>query len=484
MSTRTMEARAIITARDGTGRVFQQIAGKMRGLDRSSAAMNHRMASTSAAMGTMFAGVSRFLAPAAFAYGAKRSVDNFAQLETAITKLGVTAEASDRDVAQAMETFRRQGPPLGATAQQMADAAQVFSAAGLDFNTAVAAVPGTVKAAKAAGGGIDDLSGAGVAAMQQFGFTADRLERAFEIMAQGGKVGRVELKDMARLMPLAGAGAKRLGLNSEQGLAKTVAALEIIRESVGTADEAATIWQNVVQKTFSSETQKNFAKAGVNLEKSIKTGAKKGQDALEVLLDETWKLTKGDPFKIAKLFPDQQAQLGIQTLLQQRGKFVQTTAGILKDSTGVIQRDYERMAKTTEETFARLSSSFDRAIGKLGQSLAPAAGGLADTITKFLDEVDKGNTSVQRLLTYYNALLEGGGPKAEIDSPAEGINKWADETWGKYTPHALFNSYFGATGDEARRKGRSAGLDAEVERENAALTDRVPRRGVRAPVLG
>src|SRR3954451_9379118 len=220
MSDKTMTATAVISAKDATGNVFGQVASKMRKLDQQARAVGKNMAPAAMAPQTNAANMlsaslmigmpSRFIAPAAMAVAAKKSVDNFNSLETSMTKLGVTAEASDDQVQKAMQAFRRQGPPLGVTAKEMAEAANQFVAAGLSFDESVKAVQPAVKAAKASGGEVKDLSDAGISAMQQFGFQANNLERAFEIMAKAGKLGRVELKDMAKLMPTVGVGAKRL----------------------------------------------------------------------------------------------------------------------------------------------------------------------------------------------------------------------------------------------------------------------------------
>ncbi|GHE50998.1 hypothetical protein GCM10019059_07730 [Camelimonas fluminis] len=332
--------------------------------------------------GALAAGV---IGPAVTAYAGKQAVENWADLEMAVTRVGITAEASSGQVAAALKLFRDQGPAMGMVAKDMAGAADQFVAAGLDFETATSSVPATVRAAKASGGATEDLASAGIAAIQQFGFTANTLGRAYDIMAKGGKEGRYELRNMAKDLPSVGAGAKRLGLSGEVGLAKTVAALEIIRDSVGSADEAANRWENVSQKAFSEDTSKRFAKMGVNLEDEIKKGAKNGIDALQVLLVNTEKLTKGDPFKMAQLFGDMQVLEGMQAMVKNLPRLASLTKTILNDSAGTIENDYKRIADLTRQSMDRMGASFDRMAGNIGQSLSKVVVPAMDHISDVLE---------------------------------------------------------------------------------------------------
>ncbi|MFY9291396.1 MAG: phage tail tape measure protein [Methylorubrum rhodinum] len=445
-------------------------------------------------------GAAPIVAPYLVGAEVKRELRTYADLEKAVTSLGVTAEATDAQVKAATETFRREGPGLGVDAKEMARAAEMYVAAGLDFDTAVNSAAKTVKASKASGGTLEDLTSAGIAAMQQYGFTAKNLERAFDLMAKGGKEGRYELKNMAADLPSVGAGAKRLGLDGEKGLAKSVAALETIREVVGSPEEAANRWENVVQKAFIQETQKNFKKMGINLEKEIKDGAKKGKDALDVLLDATERATKGDEFKIAALFNDSQAMQGMQALLQNRKKLNDLTAKIMSEAAGTIARDFERVSKTTDEGFKRLSASIDRATGRMGEALAPMAGKIASEIEEALDRIDKGQTLLSRWEAERRARETAAGRDPDADRKQYEADQREIQAHVDDFEKRVFGNKRGLRGvlfpeqseiDEAVRKAREAGLkeraDAERSRAEAAAQARNRqlgqelRQGYRAP---
>ncbi|MGV2980679.1 phage tail tape measure protein [Camelimonas sp. ID_303_24] len=405
MADKVMTAEARITASDRTGGVFAKLARQMgmmsssaralsgtRFANAGAAAMGRQMRMAekmNASMTALAPMAARYIGPAAAAYGATKAVRAYADVEMAMTRVAITANATDQQATKALQSFRTQGPAMGVTAKEMASAADIFVAAGLEWDTAIGSVPATVKAAKASGGTISDLTGAGVAAIQQFGFTANTLGEAFDLMAYGGKMGRYELNSMAKDLPSIGAGAKQLGLTGAAGLAKTVAALEIIREYTGTSDEAANRWENIAQKAFAPETIKNFKKFGIDLEKRIKEGAKRGVDGLQVLLEETMKATGGDRFKVGQLFGDAQVLQGMMALLPNLRRLADDTSKIRTNSAGTIDQDAARVAKTADAAINRMSASFDRLMGLSGELLSKVAVPVMDTASDIIESPNK-----------------------------------------------------------------------------------------------
>ncbi len=231
----------------------------------------------------------------------RKAVKTFEDLETAAKALAITADKTDAEVAQVVERFRQLGPSLGSSAKDMVEAAQTFVAAGLDFDTAIAAVPPSVKAAKASFGEIADTAKAGVAAINNLGISAEELPEAFDRMAKAGKEGNVELKNLARILPSVAASGANLGLKGLSGLTDVVAALEILGKVTATPDEAANRVENLFQKATADETVRNFQKVGeamgksIDLEKEMEAGAARGETKLAVLLRLTKELTQAIP---------------------------------------------------------------------------------------------------------------------------------------------------------------------------------------------
>ncbi|ACK50478.1 phage tail tape measure protein, TP901 family [Methylocella silvestris BL2] len=320
---------------------------------------------------------------------AKEAVGNFAELEDRVTSLGITAEATDGQIKGAMKSFREFGPQYGVTASTISEAAEKYVAAGIDFNQAIAGTPAAIKAAKASGASLDDVVNSGIASIQNLGIHAEKLDRAFDIMAKGGKLGSFELKNMARELPAVASRAKALGLTGETGLTKLVAMLETTRKTSATGEEAANNLLNLLDKITSADTTKSFKKKSVDLEKVLKDGAKHGVDYVTTMLGLVEKMTAGDPFKIAALFPDRQAREGIMALLKFKDFYQDTVAEINATAIGTNTADLDRRLETTKSKVDRLGAAWDVFTGRLGEAIAPALTPMIEQATKLLAELEK-----------------------------------------------------------------------------------------------
>ncbi|WP_374308115.1 phage tail tape measure protein [Methylocella sp.] len=330
--------------------------------------------------GTMLAAGAALggMLPAALGVGgagllAKRALDAYASLEAKTMSLGVTAEATGAQVRAAMENFRELGPQFGATADDVSGAAEKFVAAGLSFKDAVAATPAALKAAKASGAELDDIAEAGVASMQNLGIAADKLDRAYDVMAKGGKLGSFELKNMARELPGLASRASALKLYGEQGLTQIVAMAETARRTAPSGAEAANNLVNFFDKILSPDTAKHFKDQGVDLQRVLEENAKRGVDYVTTTLRLVEKMTNGDDFKISKLFPDKEARNAVKALLAFKGEYLGAVAEMNRSAIGTNVEDLSRRLGITKEKIAQVASAWDVLLGRLGEKLAPAA---------------------------------------------------------------------------------------------------------------
>ncbi|MDB5596258.1 MAG: phage tail tape measure protein family [Hyphomicrobiales bacterium] len=441
MAVKTIETKAIISASDRTGSVFAGIVGKMRSLQMQSDSVSKSIGRTTQvaarAQATRASGImagGQALVGAVAAYGVvgqmKESVRTWADLEAAVTRLGNTGEVTDDKIKQAIGDFRKLGPAMGMTAKQVASAAEIYVAAGIDFDKAIEATPAALKAAKASGADLNDIASSGVAAMNNLGIQAGGLDRAFDIMAKGGKLGSFELKNMARELPAVASRAKALGLVGEEGLTKIVAMLETTRKTASTGEEAANNLLNFFDKIVSQDTTKHFKKMGINLEKELKAGATKGKDYIQTTLELVEKVAGTDPFKIAQLFPDRQAREGIMALIKFKDTYRSTVAELKANSIGTNTRDFDRQMKTADEQINKLSSSWDRFRGNVGERigvpvLLPIIQKLNETfdlIRKYEDKQAKGDNGPSDGQKRFNSFMNGS-----FNRPGAGTSKGFNE---------------------------------------------------------
>ncbi|MDT3687076.1 MAG: phage tail tape measure protein [Pseudorhodoplanes sp.] len=373
MAVRVMEASAVISAHDRTGNTFQRIAAKMKALESGAAALGRRSAMIDRATAatergsTVIAGAaSRLLAPAALGYAATRAFRRYAETEMAITRIGITADATDQEIKALHRSLRDLSANTGKPFDEVAEGLNQLVTGGLDLPQAMPAMPAIVRTAQAAGAEVRDIAQSSLALSQALGIAADRMQDAFDIMVEGGKAGKFELKDMARYFPSIAPAAAAVGMKGEEGLKRIVALLQVIRNGTGTVEEAASSVSNIFAKMESEETAKRFQKFGIDLRAEMKKGRKEGRDLLEVFTDLTSRALGGDLSKIPQLFSDMEFARGMRALLSYRDMLGEVLSRLEK-AKGATGRDFDRVMTRSQISINRLSESWDRATESFGR---------------------------------------------------------------------------------------------------------------------
>ena len=265
------------------------------------------------------------------------------------------------DIGQKAELTREQSAAMGVNllkaaqaANQLPDALQAgvdtLAGFGMDPRKAVAMMTPIGRAATAYKAEIADLSAAAFAASDNLKVPVDQTARAIDIMAQAGKSGAFEIKDMAQYFPTLTAGYQALGQKGTGAVADLAAALQIARKGAGDSASAATNVANVLQKITSPATIRAFSKMGVDLPQALKRMYAEGKTPLEAIAELTNKTLNGDLSKMGFLFEDAQVQQGLRPLIQNMEEYrrIRTEAG---SASGVTDRDFaDRMSDSAERT--------------------------------------------------------------------------------------------------------------------------------------
>lgn len=370
--TRTIEARAILSAADKTGSVFDRIAAKIGRITSAAAAANRSAAATSrAVMATerssavaaraqrsVVAASARVLGPAAAVYGSTQAVKRFGETDLAVTRIGITADATDAQIENLQKSLRELAYEGGKSFNEVREGIESLITGGMNLDKAMPALPAIIKTAQAAGAEVKDIATTTLSLDQAMGIATNKMQSAFDVMVTGGKAGKFELKDMARYFPSIAPAAAAVGLKGEAGLKKIVAVMQTIRQGTGTTEEAASSVQNIFAKMESEETTKKFQKFGIDLRKEMDKTRKEGGDLLETFTRLTEKATKGDLSKIPQLFTDMEFARGMRALLTYKDTLKEVSAELEKAG-GSTMRDFERVTKRPQIAIDRLVESFD-----------------------------------------------------------------------------------------------------------------------------
>ncbi|TCK28999.1 TP901 family phage tail tape measure protein [Ancylobacter aquaticus] len=313
------------------------------------------------------------------AIGMRAAITSFAELERTMTRVGITAGASAGEVKTATADVGTIADKVGVPLDQVVSGLEALVAAGRSLPEAMAFLPAVVATAHAAGAQTADIASTADALATSFKIAGSQMQAAFDILVQGGNLGKFELRDMARYLPSLAANAAAVGLRGEEGVRKLVAMLQVMRSQMGNSEEAASSMSNIFAKMESQETAKRFMKFGVNLRKEMAQARREGKDLLEVFIDLAAKATKGDLSKIPQLFSDMEFARGMRSLLAQREEVGRIEAQ-LKNSAGSVAGALSQLSGDTMTELDRLSNKWDDFVREIGALTAAPGVGLMEGI--------------------------------------------------------------------------------------------------------
>ena len=249
-------------------------------------------------------------------------------------------------------------------------------AAGMDPSAAVEMLKPIGRAATAAQGDILDMAIAIEAGFSKFGIAPAEAAKSLDIMAQAGKRGKFELKDMAGYFESLTAQADSLGIKGQAGMAQLAAAAQISRRASGDAASAANNLGNFLGKLNAETTAKNFQEMGADLGK-LKEEARASGDYIGYMATAIQKLTAGDSEKIASLFPDMEAGKFIQRMVKDLGDYKDIFADSMQ-ANGVVAEDFKTQMQSTAAQMDKL---------KIGATASAGEGGALRGIMDALNDL-------------------------------------------------------------------------------------------------
>lgn len=406
----TIEAKAILSAADKTGGVFASIAAKIRGMNAAASAANRSAVASGAAVAAAHRGnagiaakvggmsdaalmaASRIAAPAAIAVAAGKAVKRYADVDLAMKRIGITADASDEEVGKFQKTLRETASANALSFDSVKGGMESLIAGGMELGQANKVIGAVAKTAQASGSDVAEMATTVLSLSQNAEVGADKMQVALDSLAKAGKEGKFEFKDMARYLPSILPAAAAVGTKGVEGVQNMAAALQTMRLGAGTSEEAATNMQNVLSKMNSTETAKKFKKMGVDLESSMKKAKTEGKDALETFVELTDTATKGDLSQLPKLFQDMQVQAGMRAMMMYRKEYDKFKASI-KNSGGTIDKDLARVLDSPAAKMAQMAQSADRLVTSIGGGLVAAMNAASNAGSKLFGGEGKGGAA-------------------------------------------------------------------------------------------
>lgn len=293
------------------------------------------------------------------------------------------------------------------SAAEIAEGMDVLAGMGANRSDSLEMLKPIGRAALAYKASIADLSQAGYSALSNLKVPANQFGKALDAMAEAGKAGAFELKDMAQYFPELGAGYQALGQTGVPAVADLAAALQVVRTGTGDSSSAATNLSNILQKMNAPLTQKNFAKMGVDLQKELKKATKLGMSPIEAITEITNRTLKGDMSKLGYLFNDAQVQQGMRPLLQNLQMYRDIRKQALS-AQGSVEEDYQRRLQTGGAAAARFRNAIESIKLAIGAALLPVLASTVEKIVPFINafsDFAARNPGVTRAIVLTTAAL-------------------------------------------------------------------------------
>ena len=305
------------------------------------------------------------------------------EFEYKLQLIGNTANMTSAEIARLSADIMASSKATNQSATSTQSAIGFLIAAGMELGTARQLMTPVGKTATATGGEVEDMAKAVFTLNDSLKIKPGDMMAAMDTLATAGKEGNVELKDMAKQLPVLASGFVALKMEGREAAATIGAALQIARKGTDTAEKAATNMENYIAKIMSPETLKK-AKKNFNLDlyKIIQDAQKKGANPFEKSFEAIMKATKGDQKLIGDLFQDMQVQSFLRPMIQNYDKYLEIKAKALKGD-GAVDSDFAKIMATTKEQLDQVGGAIGRFSIELGAALTKGfggPGGLAENI--------------------------------------------------------------------------------------------------------
>jgi hypothetical protein len=298
--------------------------------------------------------------------------------EEALTRLGIQANMSAEQLAKVRAVAEQTGREFGVGTAKVIEAGNAIinleGAAG--FSAEKMRV--LAQAAVATGANMSDLAGVGFALKNAFKIeSAKDLSRALSAVTEAGKQGSIPLNEMSTVLQQIAVNFSKVGAAGVDGAADLAAAMQVARNSFGSASETGT-----GLKAFIDQLEQNsdkFRAFGVRVTKIGKDGKERLRPIREILDDiADSKIMKRNRFK-TMLFGSSEARQFLEALLANRDGFNQL-ADAARNS-NAVQVDSQKFLQSTA---GRLQVAIAQAKGELEALFTP------ERLEKFVTLVETG----------------------------------------------------------------------------------------------
>lgn len=355
-------------------------------------------------------------------------------------KGGFANTAQERDVATGVRTSADKN---GISRDELASAINQLVSGGMDAKEAINYADVIAKFSIGQGSTPEETAKM-IRAISQNAQIKDAagMNKALEAIAYLGQAGNFESPDMAKAFPGLLAEMQKLGIVGQESVTQLGAMLQVQMKVTGSADEAANNLKNWFSKIGSDETKKNYEKAGIDYEQSMKTNIAQGWSTLEASLaiakdyveridpkkaEEIKKFAASmdqvsDPakrqaqiaafeevMKTGDLFHDMQVKAALTAYMQNSDLYAKLKREAA-ESNGLLEKNLNERRETSKQKWAEVGNAINDALETVGDAMRPVTDRVADAVagvTRFSTGLAKMNPTVTTTVATVAAAFLG-----------------------------------------------------------------------------
>ena len=290
----------------------------------------------------------------AYKLGITEAIPEALALEHQLRELGNVGQLSAEQLKEMDERLGSISRYTNQFRSEIAEGLNVLVASGIDPTAALDYMNVIGRTATAAQAEIVDISKTAFAVTDNLKVNVNDLGKTMDILAQAGKEGRFELKDMSAAFPSLTAGASMLGMRGVPAVSQLGAALQVAMKGAGSAAEAATNFESFLQAITSPMAVNRFKELyGVDLPKFLNRVIAEQKDPIEEMVVLINRLTGGDVFAVSEIFRNKTDLNFLKPMMQNLDEYRRIKASAL-GADGIMDEDFNHMMETTNEQFKLL----------------------------------------------------------------------------------------------------------------------------------
>lgn len=337
--------------------------------------------------------------------------EGIVDIERSLTRFQIATNASDSSAAAFRDTLRTVSGETGVGREKLLAAAHSYVAFTGDAKGATDSLRLFGQIANATGSPMEDIAGVAGSLRENLKLDPKDFRTAFDILTTQGKLGAVEIKDLAaELSNVAPMFSRFAGGTGTKGLAEMGAILQIMRKDFGGVEETATGFKSIMsQLARKSADLKNL---GINF-----FDKKKNQRGFLEIVEDFRKLKaagKLDQAKLIDVLGEQKAVNALMAVIDRRAelsKMVSDSANsnaIAKDSAKYMASAAGRLDQAWNNVKLAIADALtpDR-INALASALTKAADGFVKVIGMISSVIDGAKSAGQAAARFV------GGPSNE-----------------------------------------------------------------------